>query len=197
MTIISRAALAASTAMLCALAACTAPNPPPAPPLPSAAKASLSTADAAFIQQVDEMDMKQIAIAGLAATHSNSDTLKAFAATVVADHTTSRAAVAKIASTSNLTVSGKIDTADQAHIDSFAHLYGSSFDRLFLREVVSGNGAAFDTAASSEAQSASSADVKTLAADTVKMEQSHVGRARDLMGDHTIRGHHHSFGRHS
>lgn len=182
--------LCVSAGLLTGLAACGAPDAPPAPALPGAAATyQLTTADAAFIQQIDEMDQTQSAIATLAATHSNSDVVKAFAATAVSDYTTNQKAVAKIASDSNLTVTSKIDDADQTHVDSFSHLYGNSFDRLFLRDVASVQTPALTSAIATAKASGGTPDIKTLAGDTDKMLSDHTSRAQDLMGDRTV-GHH-------
>ncbi|EHH68676.1 hypothetical protein GMO_14460 [Gluconobacter morbifer G707] len=182
--------------LLAALAACTSADAPPAPALPSAPGVyKLSTADAAFLQQVDELDQTQINIAKLAATHSNSDVVKAFATTVLNDHTTNQKAVAKIATEANLTVTPKVDDADQGHIETFDHLYGSSFDRLYLRNIVSLQTPAFTSTLKTETASGGFADVKTLASDTTKMLTDHTARAHDLMGDRTF-GRHHSRKRH-
>lgn len=182
--------LCMSAGLLVGLAACNAPDAPPAPALPSVASTyKLTTSDAAFIQQVDEMDQTQIAIATLAATHSNSDVIKAFAATVQGDHTTNQKAVAKIASDANLTVAAKIDAVDQEHVDSFSHLYGAAFDRMFLRDVVSTRTADLGKAITTAKASGGTPDIKTLASDTDKMLTDHTSRAHDLMGDHTIRHH--------
>lgn len=182
--------LCLSAGLLAGLTACNAPDAPPAPALPSVASTyKLTTADAAFIQQLDEMDQTQIAIANLAATHSNSDVIKAFATKVEGDHTTNQKAVAKIASDANLTVASKIDAADQDRVDSFSHLYGAPFDRLFLREVVSIRTADLDKAITTAKAAGGTPDIKTLAADTDTLLTDHTARARDLMGDRTFRHH--------
>ncbi|MFT9446858.1 DUF4142 domain-containing protein [Gluconobacter japonicus] len=193
----ARFAAFASLSLFAGLAACNAPDAPPAPALPSAASTyTLSTADAAFLQQVDAMDLTQISIANLAATHSNSDVVKAFAATVVSDHTTNRKAVAKIAKDSHLTVMDKLNAGDEAHVATFGHLYGTSFDRVFLSEIKSVQTPALTSALTTATQSGGTADIKTLAGDTTKMLQDHTTRAGDLSGAKTIKGHHHHFGRH-
>ena len=197
MTVTARFAALASIAMLAGLSACNAPDAPPAPALPSAASTyTLSTADAAFLQQVDAIDLTQVSIATLAATHSNSDVVKAFAATVVSDHTTNRKAVAKVASDANLTVTDKLNAGDEAHVASFGHLYGAAFDRVFLREIVSVQTPALSSALATASQSGGTADIKTLASDTTKMLKDHTTRAQDLSGAKTVKGHHHHFGRH-
>ena len=182
--------LCLSAGLMVGLAACNAPDAPPAPALPSVASTyKLTTADAAFLQQVDEMDQTQIAIATLAATHSNSDVVKAFGSTVQGDYTTNQKAVAKIASDANLTVAAKIDAADQEHVESFSHLYGAAFDRMFLRDIVSIRTPDLNKAIATAQASGGTPDIKTLATDTDKMLTDHTSRARDLMGDRSI-GHH-------
>ncbi|WP_246091453.1 DUF4142 domain-containing protein [Swingsia samuiensis] len=183
--------LFASVVFLSGLTACGVPDAPPAPPLPSAAKTyKLSTADAVFLQQMDALNQKEIKIASLAETHSNSDVVKAFAHTVVGDYTNGQKAVSKILSDGNLTQSSKLTAADEKHINSFKSLYKNSFDRLFLLDVIEVNTPSLQKTLQTEAKSGGSPSIKALASDTLKMLQDHSDRAENISGSHIVRTRH-------
>lgn len=182
-------ALAAATA-LAGPAGCSPADAPPAPALPSAASTyTLSTADAALIQQIDETDLEQIAVAGLAATNSNSDVIKAFAERLKTDHGVNRKAVAKIASDANLTLTDKLSAEDEESVSALSHHYGAAFDRLFLRAVRDADSVRLSQALTTAQASGGTADIKTLASDTRKMLSDHTQRADDLGGVKTIGKH--------
>ncbi|GBR45022.1 hypothetical protein AA106556_0625 [Neokomagataea tanensis NBRC 106556] len=143
----------------------------------------------ALLQQLDTLDQQQGALAALAVAHSNSDVVKAFAATVASDHATNRKAVAQIATSANLKMSTGLNAEDQAHIVAVGRLYGTAYDRVFLREVVSATTPALASALKAAATGAGNGNVKALASDTTTLLQNHTSQARDLMGEHTIRHH--------
>ncbi|MBR0559131.1 DUF4142 domain-containing protein [Neokomagataea anthophila] len=180
----------ASVALMMGLSACGVDAPPP-PPLPSSSPAvsPLSTQDVALLQQLDTLDQQQGALAALAVTHSNSDVVKAFAATVASDHATNRKAIAQIATSANLKTSAGLSAADQAHIAAVGRLYGTAYDRVFLREVVSATTPTLASALKTVAAGSGNGNVKTLASDSTALLQNHTNQARDLMGERTIRHH--------
>lgn len=180
----------ASVALMMGVSACGVDAPPP-PPLPSSSPAvsPLSTQDVALLQQLDTLDQQQGAIAALGAAHSNSDVVKAFAATVASDHATNRKAVSQIATSANLKTSTGLSAADQAHVAAIGRLYGTAYDRVFLREVVSATTPALSASLKSAVATSGNSNVKTLASDSTTLLQNHTNQARDLMGEHTIRHH--------
>ncbi|QDH25748.1 DUF4142 domain-containing protein [Neokomagataea tanensis] len=179
----------ASLSLMLGVSACGVDAPPP-PPLPSTSPAisPLSTQDVALLQQLDSLDQVQGAIASLAVAHSNSDVVKAFATTVASDHATNRKAVAQIATAANLKTSSGLNAADQARVTAIGRLYGTAYDRVFLREVVGAGSSALNSDLKAAASSGNG-NVKTLASDTTTMLTSHTNQARDLMGERTIRHH--------
>lgn len=171
--------LALSALPLLALAACN-PGPPPAPPLPPLSKAApLDTADASFVQTLNEADLVDIALGNLAATHAGRNDLRALAATVVKDHTDDRTALGKLVSPHDITLTASPMREDQEMIDRLGKLYGARFDSAFLTHIKSGH-ASLDRSLVQEIATTKDDDLKSLAGSAQKMIAGHVATAEAI-----------------
>lgn len=123
---------------LFALSACISPGQPPAPPLPALAQAApFTSADANFVQQLNEMDLTHIALANLAKTHSARNDIALLSPTIVKDLTENHNTLTKLATTHTLTLPAKPSAQNQKIIDRLQHLFGSAFDRSYSRYFMS------------------------------------------------------------
>ncbi|MBB2200000.1 DUF4142 domain-containing protein [Gluconacetobacter tumulisoli] len=155
-------------AALLALGACSA-GQPSAPPLPAVEKAApLTTADADFVQKLNEMDMTQIALAKIAETHAARSDVATLGATIVKDLTGNQDRLTKLVTTHAITLTAKPSSEDQKIIDRMQHVHGAAFDRNYIR-YLSRDHAKMKPVIESEIASSKNPDLVKLANDTKAM----------------------------
>lgn len=151
---------------LFALSACISPGQPPAPPLPALAKAApFTSADANFVQQLNEMDLTHIALANLAKTHSARNDIALLSPTIVKDLTANHDTLTKLATDHTLTLPTKPSAQNQKIIDRLQHLYGAAFDRGYSRYFMSST-TKMKSAITAEITTSKNTDLVKLATDT-------------------------------
>ncbi|WP_231948168.1 DUF4142 domain-containing protein [Acetobacter senegalensis] len=131
-----RKALACSPLLvtLFALSACISPGQPPAAPLPALEKAApFTSADADFVQKLNDMDLTHIALANIAKTHAARNDIALLSTTIVKELTENHDTLTKLATTHTLTLPAKPSAQSQKVIDQLQHLHGSAFDRSYTR----------------------------------------------------------------
>lgn len=179
--------LAIASAAVLALTACntqdnTAEAPaestttPAATPTPTPAASSPQS----FVDTVAASDMYEIEAAKLAKDMGKSDKVKAFAAMMVKDHTTSssdlRAAVA--AAGNGLAFAPALTPLQQAHLDQLRGA-GDNFDAMYAQQQVDGHEAALGLL-QAQAQGGTVEQIKTFAAKAVTVVEGHLAEARKL-----------------
>jgi putative membrane protein len=171
MSILSRhkpLALPPLVAALLALGACVA-GQPAAPPLPAVEKApSLTSADAEFIQKLNEMDVTQIALANIAETHAARSDIATLGATIVKDLTGNQDKLTTLVTSHAMTLTPKPSSANQTVIDRMQHVHGAAFDRRYVR-YVSHDHAKMKPVLENEIASSRNSDLVKLANDTKTM----------------------------
>lgn len=165
---------------LLALTACD-PSAPKAPPLPPLSKAApLDTADAAFVQQLNEADVVVIALGKLAATNAARNDVHALADTLVKDHTANREALGKIVSPHDVTLTDAPMNEAKEEIEALSKLHGGRFDTAYIAFLRREHSELAEALARELARSGNG-DLKALATDTQKMMATHEAAINAVM----------------
>ncbi|MBO1358774.1 DUF4142 domain-containing protein [Acetobacter sacchari] len=133
---LNRLALFSSAIIIFALGGCGGPGQPPAPPLPALEKVTaLASADADFVQKLNDMDLTEIALAKIAATHAARNDIAALSVTLLKDYTANQAALAKIATQHGLTLATAPSNEGQRIILQMSGVHGAAFDRDYVNYI--------------------------------------------------------------
>ncbi|WP_367160204.1 DUF4142 domain-containing protein [Kozakia baliensis] len=177
-----------TTLPLLALTACGVPKYPHAPELPAKAP-PFQTADAAFIQFVNENDVMQIELGKLATDHSASAKVKELAANLVKDHTDNRTKLSAIVAKHDMTLTETPMKEDKEKLEDIGKLHGARFDRAYLAEVEKSH-KTIDTQSSNEVASTKDGDLKTVASATQVLDQKYIAQAYSLLPQRAARHYH-------
>jgi putative membrane protein len=155
------------------LGGCGSAGQPPAPPLPPLQKATpFTTADAAFMQKLDEMDATEIALAKIAATRAARSDIATLSATILKDHTDNQEQLSKLAAVHGITLAAKPSSEDEKLIGRMARLRGPAFDRNYVRQLKRDH-ARMKPVLQGEIAGSKNADLVSLARKTETMLASH------------------------
>ncbi|MCQ9156542.1 DUF4142 domain-containing protein [Acidomonas methanolica] len=181
---------AAPLMSMLALSGCfgTAPKPAPAPLPPLSKGQPLTTADAAFVQALNEADLTDIALAKLAATNAARNDVRALSDTVSRDSAETRTKLGEIVSPHDLSLTTAPMRDDQEMIDRMAKLYGARFDSAYLAHLRKGEPILSAAIASAIAQS-KNADLIALAKDSQSKIAAHKASAEALAPTRVSRRH--------
>jgi putative membrane protein len=148
--------------------------------LPTETPTSDTSTPQGFVDTVAASDMFEIEAAKLAQQMGKSDKVKAFAAMMIKDHTTSsdklKAAVAEAGT--GLTVAPALTPVQQADLDQLRGA-GENFDAMYAQGQVDAHEAALGLL-QAQAQSNTVEPLKTFAADTATVVEGHLSRARAM-----------------
>lgn len=170
------------------LAACAAqPKPPPAPPPPP----PFAEADADFVGKAAHIDTFEIAISQLAASQSANPKIKSYATRTGTDHTANRDRLGTIADQHGATLPTGLTSDENDVLNRLKTEKGRAFDHDFIHIQIEGHREAlplFQTAA----RNATDPALKSYAADTAPVIQSHLDMATALVQHkrHHDRHHH-------
>ncbi|MDL2172008.1 DUF4142 domain-containing protein [Asaia sp. HumB] len=156
------------------LCACT-PAYPKLPPLPDNAP-PFTTADAAFLQQANEHDLTQIALAKLTVDHARSNDVKTLGQDALKDYEAHRKTLSTLAGKHDLALTTTVLAADQEKTDRLSKLHGPAFDRAYMKAIrddAQANQASIGTVFTTTKDS----DVKAAATDLQKLDQRYISSA--------------------
>ena len=157
------------------------PEVPPQDKNP-APKANEATADAKFLMTAYEGGEAEIALADLAASKSQRDDVKAFAAKIKADHKQADGELPELAGKKNMTLSGSPSPTaisdERSTMNRLQKLSGADFDRAYANTMVSDHRKAVSEFV--KASKSSDPDVKAFADKTLPVLKDHLQRAEDL-----------------
>lgn len=108
-------------------------------PTMAAEKDTLNAADVKFVKHTAAAGTAEVKLAELGAKKATSADVKAFAETIVADHTKANEELAKLATTKGVEVSAIIDPTDAATFQKLEKASGAEFDKEFIAELTSGH----------------------------------------------------------
>lgn len=135
--------------------------------------------DQKFIDMAAQTDMVEAHLGQLAANQADSQDVKDYAQTLVADHTADYQQLTALAAKDNLTVPTAIDAAHNKMIAPFEKLKGAAFDTRYAHEMVAGHTEAIGVY-TKESTDAQNPDVKAYASATLPTLQKHLDAAKDL-----------------
>lgn len=133
-----------------------------------------------FVDTVAASDMFEIEAAKLAQEQGKSDKIKAFAAMMIKDHTTSSDNLKKAVADagSGLTVAPALTPVLQGNLDQLRGA-GENFDAMYAQQQVDAHEDAL-ALLQSQAQGGTVAQLKSFASDTAKVVEHHLAEAREL-----------------
>lgn len=182
---------AAALAVLC-LAACErngaqidagapAAVPPPAPP--PIADASAQGGPAAFVAQIGAADLLEVEAARIALQKAQSPEVKAFAQTMIDDHTRSSADLKAAISQAglNLAPPGALSPESRALLDQLSRTAPAEFDKSYLALQIDSHTQVL-AALLKQPQVGGPIPLKTFAAADAPIIQRHLDRAQQLLG---------------
>ena len=146
----------------------------------SIAAAAPGAYDKQFLSKAADAGSTEIAASKLAQSKSSNAQVKAFAASMVTDHTTVADELKQLASSKQIAVSDQPGAKHKAQIDKLSRLEGVQFDKEYAASI----GVAAHQAAvklfTQASQQASDPDIKAFAAKTLPALQHHLEMANAL-----------------
>lgn len=171
------------------LAACAdKPAPPPAAPPPG--PPPLAAADASFVTDAAQGGMAEIQEAQLALSKTHSARVKMFANKMIADHTKADDQLKTIATAKGVTLPTAVNDMQMQQMTTLQGETGHKFDHDYMTDQLSDHQTMLQLF-QTEASSGTDADLKTFAANTVPVIQSHIDMAKGPVHAHMHMHHHH------
>jgi putative membrane protein len=130
-------------------------------------------ADTTFAAKAAVGGMAEVALGKMAAAKGASDKVKEFGKMMVMDHGKANAELMSIARAEKITLPAGLDAEHQAKSDSLSKLSGKDFDVAYVNAMVDGHKKTL-ALMQSEAASGKDAQLKSFAAKTAPVVQSHL-----------------------
>jgi putative membrane protein len=141
---------------------------------------SSASNDIRFARDAARGGVAEIKLGDLAQSKASSDTVKAFAGRMIAEHTTSGDHLKQAASSENITLPEQLSAKDQSTFDALSKLSGADFDRAYAQDMVRDHQA--DLAAfQKEANSGKDEALRDFASQTIPMIQEHLNQAKEML----------------
>jgi putative membrane protein len=135
--------------------------------------------DAHFVTEASAGGATEIIASRLAATNAQSAKVKAFAATMVRDHTSANDKLRTIAQKDGFTLAGSTLVQQKPDLVQLQNLQGADFDKAYTAMMRKDHQDAV-TLFTSESSSGTNADLKSFAAQTLPTLQHHLAMAQAL-----------------
>ncbi len=147
-------------------------------------KTTLTPADESFIKDEAASGTAMVKIATMAEEKSEREDIKAFAETLVTDHTKANAELAKLAASKGVELTTEVTPKHAQTLGSLGSLSGAEFDREFISTVRSGHEKCVENfeKASTDAKDE---DLKTWTATMLPALRVHLAKAKELGADKT------------
>ncbi len=143
-----------------------------------ACAASVSNGDKQFMIMAAKTNMTEAHEGQMAETQANRADVKAFAKTLVQDHTEAYWQIKELAAKTGVMIPNGINTAKDAEIGSLVRLKGDAFDRQFTRDEITDHQHAL-AAFQREAKQGHDPAVKDYAAKMIPVLERHLHLAED------------------
>ncbi len=145
------------------------------------ASASMPTDAGGFVNAAAMSDMYEIAAAKIAVEKANSAKVKAFAKTMIHDHTATTDAVKAILAKGSVSASppADLDQRRKGLLDNLNSAPAGGFDKVYLDQQVAAHDEA-ETLMKNYGEHGDNADLKAFAAKTAPKVQSHLDMAKSL-----------------
>src|SRR5262245_35262360 len=150
-------------------------------PPPSTSQATqLTDADRAFAIQVAQVGKHEVELGKLAAERATDSDVKAFANSMVKDHSTAGEELTQITTKLGITLPTAEDTAFKDLVDRLSKMKGMDYDRAYMNEMVDGHSKAA-TDIGNYASSGTNPDLKAWATKTLPVVREHLKVAQDIV----------------
>lgn len=146
---------------------------------PVAVQAQLNDADRDFVNKAAIGGVAEVELGRVAMQRAARPAVRSFGQRMVTDHGRGNAELATLARSKGTDVSATLDTTHQAMRDRLSGLSGADFDRAYMSEMVRDHTedlALFERAA----QTATDADIRAYAAQSLPMLRDHLALARQV-----------------
>ena len=135
--------------------------------------------DSHFVTKAANAGMAEVKLGKMATERAVSPAVKQFGQRMVTDHTKAHQELMTIAQGKNITVPTTMDAEHQEMTEGLAKFQGTSFDREFMRQMVTDHEKAVQLF-SKQSEEGKDNDLKGFAAKTLPTLQEHLQMARDL-----------------
>ncbi len=150
----------------------------------STQSANRLTGDSTFASKAAQGGMAEVKLGELAKDHASSSEVKQFAQRMIDDHTKANDELKSIAAKENINLPTGLSAKDQTTYDRLAKLNGASFDKAYMKDMVSDHRA--DVAEfQREANHGTNPQLKTFAGNTLSTLQQHLQLAEKTAKDMT------------
>lgn len=180
------AAPAASEAAQTATAATSAAQDAVGAAVGQTSAATLGSHDTgAFVSNASQSDMYEIQAAKIAATRAKNADVKAFAKSMVIDHTAMMNQMKPLVTAAGQTPADKLDERRQGFIDNLKSASAADFDKTYIDQQVAAHGEAL-TLMQGYADAGGDAGLKAGAAKAIRKVQAHLDKAKAIQA--TLKG---------
>jgi len=140
---------------------------------------ALNSSDTRFVTQATQGGLLEIELANLALQNSTNDAVRAYAETLIQDHTQANQQLAQIAGAKGATVPTTLDASGQNAVNRLGNLSGRQFDRQFANQAVATHRQAIQLF-QNEASRGDDEELRTFAQSTLPTLQEHLADAQQL-----------------
>lgn len=170
-------------------AASSTPAAPATPPPNTAAAAvssgaatagELSKADQAFMRQLTQANLAEVAAAKIAQQKASSDSVKAYARQMIDDHTSAQNELQTLADAKGVTLPKAPDAAHQAAAKKLQGLSGAAFDRSYAAQAGTADHRAAVRLFTQVSTKATDPDLKAFGAKLLPKVQSHLDMVQQM-----------------
>ena len=142
--------------------------------------------DRTFLKEAASGGMLEVRLGQLVQQSATDDSVKAFGARMVSDHSQANAELTSLAGSKGITIPTALSKQDQAVYDKLSKMTGAALDRAYMADMVKDH--IKDVAEfRKEAKSATDPDVRAFASKTLPILEHHLQMAK--MIDGRLKGH--------
>jgi putative membrane protein len=142
--------------------------------------AKVSKKDQEYMQTLATANMTEIAVAKLAQTQSQNDSVHTFAQKMIDDHTQALNDLTQLAQTKGVTLPSAPEAKQEAEVKKLEALSGAKFDRAYKTQAGSADHHKAHQLLSRISQSASDPDLKALAAKMLPTVEQHMKMVKQI-----------------
>ncbi|HSJ76390.1 MAG TPA: DUF4142 domain-containing protein, partial [Gemmatimonadales bacterium] len=150
------------------------------PPVSTQAQGDIS-ADMGFVREVASSTLMEIQLGQLAQNKASNPAVKQFAQRMAADHNNLENQLTSVAASGGQSFTPTMDSRHQNQINRLQGLSGAEFDRNYMSLMIRAHQRDVNTF-QSQSQSANSAQVRTLATNSLPVLQQHLSLAQQVGG---------------
>jgi putative membrane protein len=139
-----------------------------------------SAQDQQFVWQAASDGLAEVELGQMAAERASNPAVQDFGQRMVIDHATANQVLTALAEAKHLAIPPGLSPQHQQTADTLANMYGASFDREYMRHMVTDHEKAVQLFTRA-AQDSQDAEIRAFAAKTLPTLQAHLQMARQLI----------------